>query len=320
MSRNRAKDPMVIKRSMKTYCKSGYAISVLLLIIVLFFHLFYDFYNRLAADSEVVGAKYWTVFVFSTIVLGFLSVFSIREVARLLRATAAVQIDSEVVSLGKDKYPIKDIEYINLTDIVYIGSNPYYGASIMLKNGQQVFVLGDGYFRNDHKLFQALSALNLSFPLSAQKEQWKSVGTTKEIYNFNLLGSIEHIVFLMALLLGVLAAYKFIYQVEVLFFIPFLGVLYYLIMDVSYYFIFSKDQIVVKNKMWINYSKTYYLKDIQGVMIHQKRSGKSYRQGLRIINGDFKTTFYSSNGLSQEKWRGLIDSLKLRGVQVFGKH
>lgn len=54
-------------------------------------------------------------------------------------------------------------------------------------------------------------------------------------------------------------------------------------------------------------------------MIHQKRSGKSSRQGLRIINGDFKTALNSSNGLSWKKWDALSDSLKLRGVEVFSK-
>lgn len=54
-------------------------------------------------------------------------------------------------------------------------------------------------------------------------------------------------------------------------------------------------------------------------MVHQKRSGKSSRQDLRVINDDFKTAFYSSNGLSLKKWNALTHSLKLRGVEVFSK-
>lgn len=316
---NCAEDSMVFKRPIKTYQKSAYAISVLLLIIGVFFYLFYEFYNQQLADFQIVGANYWALFVFSTLVLGILSVFSVKGVSRFLRATSVVQIDSEAVLVGENIYPIKDIEQINLAAIGYIGSDPYYGAFMLLKNGQQVFVLGDEYLRNDHKLFQTLSAFNLSSRASVQQAQREPEELPKKTFSFHLLSSIEHVVFLMALLLGVFAAYSFASRVEVLFFISFLAVLYYLIMDVSYYFILSEDKIIVKNKIQINYSKTYELKGIQGVMIHQKRSGKSSRQGLRIINGDFKTALNSSNGLSWKKWDALSDSLKLRGVEVFSK-
>lgn len=190
---------------------------------------------------------------------------------------------------------------------------------MLLKSGKQVFILGDGYLRNDDKLFQALCAFNLSFPTSVQKEQCEPEGIPRETFSFHLLNSIEHVVYLMALFLGVFAAYSFAGRVEVLFFIPFLVVLYYLIMGVSYYFILSEDQIVVKNKIRTNYSKAYELKGVQGVMVYQKRSGTSSRQGLRIINDDFKTAFYSSNGFSLKKWNALTHSLKLREVEVFSK-
>lgn len=109
---NCAEDSMVFKRSMKTYQKSAYAISVLLLIIGVFFHLFYELYNRKLADFQIVGANYWALFVFLTLVLGIFSVFGIKGVARFLRAASVVQVDSEAVSVGENIYPLKDIEQI----------------------------------------------------------------------------------------------------------------------------------------------------------------------------------------------------------------
>lgn len=313
--------------------------------------MFYETYTNHAPVSNSFFKKWIVMLVVCAAFLLSITGLLIKSLLALLRVTSSIILNGDCVKIGNDIFTFSEIKQIKTIYLDSVFYECFYGASIILSNGETRFLLGEQFYKNDSILLKELESINqhyfstsesvaslgtqnsnaadtdinTSLPLEKNHSEGKinevqpiNVGKQKEEYfDFNIFTSITHLLLLAIFIISLSTAFKHIGSPGIVSFSLVLAVIiYYLVAQDSFHFVLDGHTLQIKNKLLFGYSKTFILTDIKGVATYTKGLGRSSRYGIRIISKDYKSTFFASNTLPTKKWKKLRETLRNNGIVV----
>lgn len=337
-------------RSRKVYIRIIFLFVFLIGIFVLCGYLFYDAYINNTPVSNQFLKKWIVMLIFICILFFIFTGFLIKSIQEFLTATRPITLTNEGIEIGDAIFTFSAIGQIKTIVLGNISYESFYGASIILLNGEEKFILGEGFYKNDAILFKELENINQhrfatdEGTLSQINESQNSTSTTatllpfekkdieretndaqhqntkiqeEEYFDVNIFTSITYLLSLIIVIISLSGIYKYIASPEIsLFFLGMLVCIYYVAARESFHFIITNHTIQIKNKLLFGYSKTFILNDIRGIATYHKNSGRTNQYRTRIIFKDYKSISFSSIEFRKKQWLKFGQALRSAGVAV----
>jgi len=313
-----------------------FLIGLLLTVTIGLFGLFGTFSIFKVIDDLEHGVPFTkTLFIVPLIFFPFI----FYTVYYLLTSFPVVIIDSIGIKLttafNSKSYYWADIEVIELTGkqphkFLFI-SMPTEATTIKFKDGA-VFNLWVDYYRNKSELRVILERATkiltvdtkkmTSLKFELEKTNYSTIRINdidgdefngNHVLTFNGIFFYGWIVFWGIFLFIksdsiTLGSFSSIFTfVMVLFFIP------ALLSFQMYYFIITREFLVVKNTVWFWKRDVYHLEDIKEIVIETPHKRET---SLRIITTDYRDKLYSAGSLRNKTWKRLIEKFGTTKIKV----
>lgn len=341
---------LTFHRSRKAYLRIIFLIAFLIGILMLCGYLFYDVYINHAPVSDQFFKKWIVMLVFASILIFICTGFMIKTFPKFLKATSSITLSNDGIKIGDDIISFSEIDEIKTIDIGSVSNEYFYGASIILLNGETKFIMGEQFYKNESIIFKELESINQHhflknenisskinedqntvegttplFSLEETDSEGKTYNTQSQnseiqkdkYFGFNIFNLIIYLSYLSIIIISVLGIFKYISSPGIaLYFLVLLIVIYYVAARESFHFIIDSHTLQIKNKLLFGYSKTYVLKDIQGIVIYWKNSGRTNQYRMIVTLNDYTSTSFSSDEFRKKQWIKLGKALRNSGVTV----
>lgn len=316
--------PIIFDRSRTFYYRIIINAVIILTIIGAACAVFYKEYNDHSPVTDDFFEKWLGMAILASFFLFLLIGLFIKWLTISLRETRIIAFYADRVVIGDEAIAFSQIANIKVLDVNKIAYEPFYGATIYLLNAETKFI-AELFYNKSPLLFQKLERLKDGhFPEKEKAfDAHTEIGEPERV-DVSIFLSFEHISRLSLLLMIFLCVIKFalysVYPVNFTYFLVFISIFfYYLVSQVSYYFIIDNHNLEIKNKFLFGFSRIYRLNEIKGAILHAKGVGRGVRYGLRIVLNDHTSHFFAANAFRKRKWHSLTDALRKRGIDVENK-
>lgn len=313
-----------------TFHRSNKARLYILLLILLavgaigiFGKLFHEMYvDHLAGN---LSKKWLGIGIVLSFYCFLFTVFSVKWVRAMLKASESVTIGKNAILLGNEEISYSEIKEISTFDAGRIVNEHYYGILIYMKDGTTKLI-AERFYRNAPRLFEIIDKTGFTHRPGSDNSNERSAQEHKteeeEHFNYNILSSFDSVVGLIFLLSMIFIFLDFIFRkdhpVEFTFATAGMILLFYFLnIRLSYHFIIDNHNLEIKNKFLPGTAKVYRLNEIKAAVIHGEGYGE--RSGIRIVRTDYTSSFFIASSFRRQKWKSLQEALEKRGVFVVNK-
>lgn len=316
-------EPTVFTRSKTVFYRISLNVVVAIAMICIICTLFYREYVEHTPVSGDFFEKWVGMAVIAALFLFLTLGFLIKGLQALYKATKLITFHADRITIGNDIILLSEISHIKVIDIGRIAYEPFYGATIHIANGKIRFI-PETFYDQSSLLFQRLEKINHQQLIkNSEDDGVKPSGQetkTTDRFDFNILTSFDHLLFLSLIIVLLFAAIKVVFHPFFPWYsVPFLLLvsvfIYYLVGKISYCLMIDDEHIEIRNKFLYGSSKAFKLNEIKGIILHQQGVSRSMRYGTRVVLNDYKS-YYFASPFSNKKWQSLAKSLQKRGLYV----
>lgn len=321
MSNNQ--EPTVFIRSRNVSYRIILNVIVAVAVIFLVGTLFYKSYVDHSPVSDDFFEKWVGMMVIAALFLFLTLGFVIKGLQALLKQTKPITFHADRITIGNDIILLSELSSVKVMNIDRIAYEPFYGATIYLSNGETKFI-PETFYDQSSLLFKRLGKLSqerlFENPEDNDVKPSDQETRTTDRFDFNILTSFDHLLFLGLIIVLLFAAIKVMFHpfypwYPTPFLLLFSVLIYYLVGKISYCLIIDDEHIEIRNKLLSRSSKAFKLNEIKGIIIHQQGVSRSMRYGTRIVLNNYKS-YYFASPFTNKKWQSLAKSLQKRGLYV----
>jgi hypothetical protein len=234
-----------------------------------------------------------------------------------------ISIDNQTITIGKDRYYLKDIKKVRLTGKMpfrLIIRFPMEGTALIFNDGTEKYFFDDLFLNSwEIKSFLEQTVIKKTefIPNNIDKVDSDAIRFEQfETFKGRQITSLRGI-----LLWGLIGFFTFLLisknqsaPVGFMIFFAVFGIFWFLFNSwLMHFFCITNDYFIVKNHNLVWRTKIYRLKDIKEI-VYETQSKQP--NSLRIITKDFRNKVYPAGTLRDKTWLEMKSRLQMKGVKV----